>query len=226
MPLRTVGDYLKRWGMSPQKPVKRAYERSEPAVKRWLEQEYPEIKKQAKAEKAEIHWADETGLSSGDNRGRGYSLVGQTPVRAHKGRAEKVNMISSVTNRGTLRFMFYDGSFNQAVFLRFLKRLVKSAKRRVVVILDNLRVHHGKLVKAWVEANKTKIRLEYLPSYSPDLNPDEFLNRDLKQEISKRPERRTKGNFKKETMSLMRSLQRRPKRIEGYFNSTTISYAA
>lgn len=224
--LRTVGDYLKRWGMTPQRPVKRAYERSEPAVKRWLEEEYPGIERRAKEQGAEIHWSDETGVKSTDIRGRGFAPKGKTPVVRHKGKAEKVNMISSITNQGKLRFMFYEGRFTQIVFLRFLKRLIKNAKRPLVVIVDNLPVHHGKKVASWLEKNSDRIQLEFLPSYSPDLNPDEYLNCDLKQEIAKRPERRQKGKFRSTATKVMRSLQNQPARVVSYFKADTIKYAA
>ena len=160
MPVRTVGDYLKRWGMSPQKPVKRAYQRSEPAVAKWLNEEYPAIKAKAKADGAEIQWADETGLQSGENRGRSFAPIGETPVRRHKGTAEKANMISSITNQGKLRFMFYEGRFNQHVLMKYLKRLIKDAAGRpLVIILDNHPSHHGKALKAWVGENSEKITL-------------------------------------------------------------------
>lgn len=226
MPVRTVGDYLKRWGMSPQKPVKRAYQRSEPAVARWLNEEYPAIKSKAKADGAEIQWADETGLQSGENRGRSFAPIGKTPVRRHKGCIEKINMISSVSNQGKLRFMFYEGRFNQHVLRKYLKRLIKDAAGRpLVVILDNHPSHHGKALKAWAEINSKKITLKYLPSYSPDLNPDEFLNCDLKYQIAKRPDRREKGALKKTARSVMRSLQKMPARIASYFDAESIKYA-
>ena len=227
MPVRTVGDYLKRWGMTPQKPVKRAYERSEPAVRRWLKEEYPAIRAAAKKDGAEIQWLDETGLQSGENRGRGYSPKGKTPVRRHRGTAEKANMVSSVTNQGKLRFMFYEGRFNQRVLIRYLKRLVKDAGgRRLVVVMDNHPSHHGKELKAWAEREKRKIKLCYLPSYSPDLNPDEFLNCDLKYQIAKRPDRRQKGSLRKVATSVLRSLQKQPSRIAKYFEAESILYAA
>ncbi len=226
MPVRTVGDYLKRWGMTPQKPVKRAYQRSEPAVKRWLSEEYPAIKAKAKKDGAEIQWADETGLQSGENRGRSYAPVGKTPVRRHKGTKEKANMISSVTNQGKLRFMFYEGRFNQNVLMKYLKRLIKDAAGKpLVIILDNHPSHHGKALKKWVRENSGKITLEFLPSYSPDLNPDEFLNCDLKYQIAKRPDRREKGSLKKTATSVMRSLQKQPARIASYFKAESIAYA-
>ena len=227
MPVRTVGDYLKRWGMTPQKPVKRAYERSEPAVKRWLEEDYPGIKAQAKEDGAEIQWLDETGLQSGENRGRSYAPRGKTPVRRHRGTPEKANMVSTVTNQGKLRFMFYGGRFNQDVLVKYLKRLIKGAGGRpLVVIMDNHPSHHGKKLKAWAQTNKAKIKLRYLPSYSPDLNPDEFLNCDLKHEISKRPDRREKGGMKKTATKVLRSLQKKPARVASYFKAESISYAA
>lgn len=225
MPVRTVGDYLRRWGMTPQKPVKRAYQRSEPAVKKWLEEEYPAIKAKAKQLGAEIQWADETGLQNGENRGRGYSIKGKTPVRKHNGKKQKANMISSVTNQGKLRFMFYEGRFNQHVLMKYLKRLIKDAKGRpLFVILDNHPSHHGKLLKAWEEENSQKISLHYLPSYAPDLNPDEFLNCDLKTQTAQKPERREEGSLKKAAIKVLRSLQKQPARIASYFESETIQY--
>ena len=226
MPVRTVGDYLKRWGMSPQKPVKRAYQRSEPAVKKWLEEDYPAIKAKAKLDGAQIHWADETGLQSGENRGRSYAPVGKTPVRRHKGTAEKANMISTVTNQGKLRFMFYEGRFNQVVLIKFLKRLIKDAGGKpLVVILDNHPSHHGKLLKEWAAKQEEKITLRYLPSYSPDLNPDEFLNCDLKYQIAKRPDRCEKGGLKKTATKVLHSLQKMPARIASYFEAESVNYA-
>lgn len=227
MPVRTVGDYLKRWGMTPQKPVKRAYERSEPAVKRWLEEDYPRIKAQAKKDGAEIQWLDETGLQSGENRGRSFAPRGKTPVRRHRGTPEKANMVSSVTNQGKLRFMFYEGRFNQDVLKRYLKRLVEDAgDRPLVVIMDNHPSHHGKRLKAWAEANENRIKLRYLPSYSPDLNPDEFLNCDLKHQISKRPDRREKGGLRRTAIKVLRSLQKQPTRVRSYFKAKSIAYAS
>ena len=181
----------------------------------------------AKKDGAEIQWLDETGLQSGENRGRGYSPKGKTPVRRHRGTAEKANMVSSVTNQGKLRFMFYEGRFNQRVLMRYLRRLVKDAGGRpLVVVMDNHPSHHGKELKAWAEREKRKIKLCYLPSYSPDLNPDEFLNCDLKYRIAKRPDRREKGALRKVATSVLRSLQKQPSRIAKYFEAQSILYAA
>lgn len=225
--LRQVGRYLKRWGFTPQRPVKRAYQRCEKKVSKWLDDEYPAIKEKAEKENAEIHWADETGLNSHDHRGRGFSPKGKTPVREHNARYEKVNMISSVTNRGKLRFMCYEGSFTYQTFHRFLKGLIiESDGRKVIVIVDNLRVHHAKVIKRWLRRYASLIEVHYLPSYSPDLNPDEYLNCDLKTELAKRPERRQRGNWRATVEDTAEQLKKKPERVKKYFQAESINYAA
>jgi transposase len=224
--IRTVGEYLKRWGFTPQKPVKRAYERCEKSVQKWLKQEYPAIKKKAEKEGSEIHWGDETGIRSDDVNGRGYAPKGKTPVRRAKGSPERLNMISSITNQGKVRFMFYKEKMNSDMLIKFMRRLIRDSRRRVVLILDNLRVHHSKIVKEWLEENKDFIEVHYLPSYSPDLNPDEYLNNDLKAGISMRPDFRRKGVLKKTAKSHMMSIQRKPERIKKLFQAESIKYAS
>ena len=226
MPIRTVGDYLKQWGFTPQKPVKRAYERCDKKVKKWLEEQYPDIEQRAKKEGAEIHWGDETGLYSEDQVGRGYSLKGVTPVREHRGKKEKINMISTVTKLGKIRFMFYEGSMNADRLIKFIRRLIKDTPKKIFLILDNLRTHHAKKVKAWVERHPDKVELFYLPSYSPDLNPDEYLNRDLKTQLSNKPNQRRENGFIETAKTEMRRLQKQPQRVRKYFNSSSIQYAA
>ncbi len=180
MSLQAVGDYLKLWGFTPQKAIRRAYERNEKKVREWKMEEYPLLVKKAKLENAEIHWGDETGIRSDDVNARGYAPTGKTPIQRVKGTPEKVNMISSVSNQGQLRFMFYRETMNADMLIKFLKRLSRSVGRKIILILDNLRVHHSKVLKSWLEANKNLIELYYLPSYSPDLNPDELMNIDPK----------------------------------------------
>lgn len=224
---RLVGEYLKRWGFTPQRPAKQAYRRNDKKVKQWLEEEYPAIEIKAKKENAQIHWADEAGVKSHDHRGRGYALKGHTPIRKHNPVVEKVNMISSVTNLGELKWMCYDESFTYQVFHRFLKQLIQEAKgRKIIVILDNLRVHHSKVIKRWVRMYSDLIELYFLPSYCPDLNPDEYLNCDLKTELAKRPEKREKGNWRPTVESCLQMLEEKPERIASYFKAKSIEYAA
>lgn len=226
LPVRTMGLYLSRWGFTPQKPMKRAYEQSPAAVKKWLDEQYPVIAACAKVEGAEIHWADETGLRSDDVRGRSFAPQGQTPVVRVNNKRHGLSVISSVTNKGTMRWKIFEGALNAAIFIDFLKRLVRDAGRKVYLIVDNLRVHHSKVVKAWLTEHKYEIEVFYLPSYSPELNPDEMANADLKQAVTKLAPARTKLQLVKATAKHLRSVQRQPERIRRYFQHDPVRYAA
>lgn len=184
--ITTTGDYLRSWGFTPQKPKKKAYEQNSKAVKKWLKEDYPKVRKRAKSENAEIHWGDETGIKNSSQYGRSYAPKGKTPVRRTIGKRLSTNMISSITNQGKVEFMIYSGTMNADRFLKFLRQLIKNRERKVYLILDNLKVHHSKIVKKWVEKNKRTIELFFLPSYSPEKNPDEYLNCDLKVGISQK----------------------------------------
>ncbi|AMO68401.1 MULTISPECIES: IS630 family transposase [Zhongshania] len=226
LPVRTVGDYLKRWGMTPQKPQKRAYEQRAPEVKAWLEEEYPAIKVQAKQQNAEIYWGDETGLRNDCQHERGYAPKGKTPVIRLNAKRESCNMISAVTNQGKVRYQIFEGNMNADRLIDFMMRLLKDAKRKVFLILDNLRVHHAKPVKEWLEAHKKMIQVFYLPAYSPELNPDEYLNCDLKGGVHSGQPARNKEQLKQKVSKHMRMLQRKPHRVRKYFKHEKIRYAA
>ncbi len=226
MPIRTVGEYLKRWGFTPQKPLKRAYEQNPEAVKQWVEEEYPKITEKAKKDDAEIHWGDETGLRNDSQHGRSYAPRGKTPVIRLCAKRERINLISSITNQGKVRFMVYQDTMNSQMLIKFLKRLIKDADKKVFLILDNLRVHHSKLVKQWLKAHEKEIELFFLPSYSPELNPDEYLNCDLKAGVHSGPPARKKADLKKKTISHLRMLQKKPQRVMKYFKHPKILYAA
>ena len=139
MPISTVGKYLQRWEFTSQVPIKRAYERNDAKVQAWLKVEYPAIEKQSKEENAEIQWADETACVSLPSIIKGYAPKGKTPVMIHTAKRFKINMISSITNRGKLRFMVYEQNMDANLFVTFLERLIKSATKKVFLILDNLR---------------------------------------------------------------------------------------
>jgi transposase len=226
LPIRTVGHYLKRWGMTPQKPQKRAYEQREPEVQAWLKQDYPAIVAQAKRENAEIYWGDETGLRSDCQHERGYALKGHTPVIRLNVNREAINMISALTNQGKVRFRLFEGSMNADILIDFMMRLLKDAHRKVYLILDNLKVHHAKPVKEWLAAHAKMIQVFYLPSYSPELNPDEYLNCDLKAGVHSGLPARNKQQLKRKAIAHMKRLQRKPKRVQSYFQHQKIRYAA
>ena len=225
LPVRTVGDYLRRWGFTPQKPAKRAHEQNPKAVGRWLNEQYPEIKRRAKAEGAEIYWGDETGVRNDGTHGRSYAPKGRTPVARVTARRSSTNMVSAITNQGKVRFHVYDGSMNVAVLKEFCRRLVRAAGRKVFLVLDNLKVHHAKAFKAWLAERPDRIEVFYLPSYSPELNPDEYLNCDLKAGVHGGSPARTREELKGQVRSHMMMLQRKPARVAKYFENENISYA-
>ena len=226
LPISTVGHYLKKWEFTSQVPIKRAYERNDAKVQQWLKDEYPAIQKRAKQENAEIQWADETASVSLPSRITGYAPKGKTPVMEHPVQRFKINMISSITNRGKLRFMLYEQNLDADLFITFLDRLIHSNNQKVFLILDNLRVHHAKVVKAWVEEHKEQIELFYLPAYSPDLNPDEYLNNDFKRNVNKEHIPRNKKELRANTEAFMTMLEGNPQRIANYFKHHKVSYAA
>ena len=223
---RSIGNYLKRWGFTPQKPKKRAYEQNPKKVQKWLEEEYPLIKKQAKEQGATIHWGDETGVRNTNQHGRSYAPKGKTPIKNHMSKRFSINMISTVTNQGLVQFMIYKENMNADVFIKFLEQLIVSQDNKVFLILDNLRVHHSKIIKQWEEEHKDEIKLFYLPSYSPDRNSDEYLNCDLKYGLSEKPASKTVEKLKENLENHMNMLQENSSRVAKYFRHPSIKYAA
>ena len=224
--LWTVGRYLKRWGFTPQKPVRRAFEQNPEAVKRWLEREYPNIRKKAKQQKAEIHWCDEMGVRSDHAAGRSHGLRGRTPVVRGTGQRFNCNMISAITNRGTLRFMVFRNRFDAAVFLMFLKRLLRQIDHQVFLIVDRHPAHRAKKVRAWVATHSEQIELFHLPPYSPELNPDEMLNQDVKSNAVRRRRPRTQKQMLQNVRGHLRARQRKPELVKKYFEEEHVRYAA
>ena len=194
--------------------------------KRRLEKDYPKIARRAKVEGAEIHWGDETGLRTNDVRGRSYSPKGKTPEIRVSRKQEGFSLISSVTNQGRLRWMVYEGALTAKILLRFFRRLIRTADRNLFLILDNLRVHHAKVVRAGLEKYPKRLEVFYLPSYSPELNPDERLNADLKQAVISEAPARTKSQLKQATSRHLRRIAKSPQRVRSYFQHQPVRYAA
>ena len=226
IPISTVGHYLKEWQFTAKKPIKRAYERNDAKAKAWMEEEYPKIRKQAKEEKAEIWWGDETSCISLPHNLKGYAPKGKKPLLEHTARKFRINMISAITNTGKSMFALYDEAINTERFLDFLQRVIDSSDRKVYMILDNLRVHHAKVVKAWVEEHNDRIELFYLPAYSPDLNPDEYLNQDYKQSANRNKVPTTKKQLEKNTRTYMEDLANNPQKVKNFFLAESVRYAA
>jgi hypothetical protein len=222
----TVGRYLRAWGLTPQKPVRRAYEQDPAAVERWREEEYPAIRAQARQAKAQIHWLDEMGLRSDHQAGRSWGRRGQTPVVPGTGQRFRCNMISAITNRGQLAFMVFGQRFTAGVFLNFLRRLRRLAKRKIYLIADRHPVHKAAAVQGWLAKHRRQVRLFWLPPYSPELNPDELLNQDVKTNALGRVRPRDEQELMGNVRSYLRITQGHPGAVRGYFRERHVQYAA
>jgi len=224
--VRTVGKCLARWGFTAQKPIRRAHEQDPAAVRRWLRREYPAIAARARRVRGALFWGDETGLRSDDVRGRSYAPRGRTPLVRVCHKRAGLSLISAVTNKGELRWMVVDGAVNAPTFIRFLQRLVRDARRKVFLILDRLKAHRARLTRDWLAEHRSEIEVHYLPPYSPELNPDEGVNADLKQAAPAGRPARSKQQLKRAAISHMRRLSKMPKRIRSIFQHRQFHYAA
>jgi transposase len=224
--LQNISVYLKKWGMSPQRPVKQSYKQNPKEVQKWLEEDYPSIKQRANKENAEIHWGDETGCQNETNYVKGYAPIGQTPVLPVGNEHIRVNMISSITNQGKMRFMFYRGSMNAKVLIKFLQRLVNGSTRKIFLVLDNMRVHHAKLVREWLAKRKDEIEVFFLPPYSPQHNPDEYLNGNLKRELAKKGYSKDADELETKARGTMKKFQLNTAHIKSFFRAEKVHYAS
>jgi len=224
--LGMIGRLLHRWGFTPQKPVTRAYERNDEAIRRWLKHEYPALRRRAKRENAEIYWEDETGLRSDHVAGRSYAPRGRTPIVMNTGQRFGCNVISAVNNLGKMRFRVYRGSFTQRVMMDFLERLIRDAKRKIIVIADGHPAHKGRSLRQWLSSHAGQCELVLLPGYAPELNPDELLNQDLKSNVFKTGRPRTPDELVHQTRTYLAATQKRPDIVQAYFHEAHVHYAS
>ena len=224
---RTARRYMQKMGFSYQCPVKAAREKNPALVKKWLETDYPAIKKEASESGSTIYWADESSVLTCETKARGYSPIGVSPVlTATANRSIRCNMISAVSNKGELQFMVFDGAINVDIFKDFMTRLVKDSPSKVFLIVDNLRVHHAKILDKWLEENSDRIKLFFLPSYSPELNPDEYLNRDVKASLAEKKRPITAKALKTDGVAHLSARQREPETVRRLFHKGEVLYAA
>jgi transposase len=216
LPVRTLSLYLSRWGFTPQKPLRKAHEQSPMVAKKWLDQQYPMIAASAKAAGAEIHWCHETGLCGDDVTDRSDAPQAQTLAHVTDKR-HSLSVISSVTNKGVMRWKIFEGALDADILIEFLKCLVQDADRKVYLILDNLQVNHSQSVKAWLVGHGQKIQLFCLPSYSPELSPDGLVNAELKQAVTDLAAVHTKLELLKAPARHPRGVQHKPERIMSHF---------
>jgi transposase len=226
VPIRTVGEYLRRWGLTPQRPVRHAARQEPEEVRRWLREEYPALAARAKAEGAEIHWGDEAGAQSEPTRQRGYAPRNDPPEQTVLGRPFRVNMISTITNEGKLRFMLYEGKMTGALFVLFLTRLLIGATRKIILIVDRLRVHESAEVQVWLYEHRDQLEVVGLPRYAPERNPDEYLNNDVKGNLNADGPAATREELKGKLRGFMQHLGKLPEHVKAYFEHPKVTYAA
>jgi transposase len=223
---RTVGEYLRRWGYTPKKPQRHARKQDPDEVAQWLEETYPAIEKQAAEEDAEIHWCDETGVAADHHPGTGYSPKGQPATMEVPGPHIRMNQISTVTNEGSVRFMTYKGTMNDALFLVFLGRLLYTTTKKILLITDRLKAHEDDTVNEWVQAHHDRIQLFYLPKYSPEMNPVEYLNNDMKKTVNAEGLPDNKDTLRSRMQRFMRKLYHLPEHVNRYFLHAAVQYAS
>jgi len=224
--LQTISKLLIRNNFTPQKPIYRAKERNEDIITDWLEKEYPKIKERAKKEGADIHWGDEMGVRSTHVFGRSYGIKNNTPIVKKTTKRFSCNMISSITNKGLMRFMIYTSGFNADVFLNFLRRLIYRQKKKIFIILDNHKVHHCKRASAWLKKHKSKIEVFFLPAYAPELNPDEMLNRNVKSNVVYSSLFASQDEMISSLKSYLFSLQHDSEKVMSFFQEDDVFYAS
>nr|WP_218945950.1 IS630 family transposase [Streptomyces hawaiiensis] len=219
-----VGKYLKRWGLSFQRPDKRAVEQDPEAVCRWHQETWPKIRAKAKAEDGQILFADQIGIRSDQVTGRTWGEKGKTPIVRRSGNRFSVNAMSAISTKGRMHFMVFTESFTAEVMCRFLDRLAGHFDHKVHLVVDGHSAHRSKMVRDWLAAHPEAVELHFLPPYSPELNPDELVNADLKHSLPKQHRARDQAELAAETRRFFRRRQRQPHIVRGYFGGPHVRY--
>jgi transposase len=217
---------LSQLGLTPQRPVWRAYQQRPEEVQKWLQEEYPRIRRFAQQQKALIFFGDEAGVRSDHNAGTTWAVQGKTPVVSSTGARFGLNLLSAVSAQGEFRFMTVKGRVGATQFIEFIKRLLHNVPRVVFLIVDGHPAHKAKIVKRFIESLKGRFRLFFLPPYSPELNPDERVWNDLKNNGVGRQSITSPKKLQSAIISHLRLVQKSPNRVRSYFQSETTRYAA
>jgi transposase len=223
--LTAVGRLLASLDITPQKPLRRAYERDPAAVDLWLKERYPTLKKRAKQLGATIFFLDEAGFQSDPPLGRTYGLKGQTPVVVTSGQRQSINVISAVTARGGFWAATYTGKLNAEAFVAFLKNFMKGRRGKVLLVVDGHPAHKANMVKQYVQSLKGRLELHFLPPYAPDLNPDEFVWSHMKTNgVSKKPLKKNES-MRKRVEEDIANIQGNPELVRSFFSAVSVAYA-
>jgi len=222
--LPSIGRLLSSLDITPQKPLRRAYERNEKEIKQWKEEKYPALRKRAKMRGADIFFLDEVGVRSDSPLGRTYGLKGKTPVVKTSGQRQRINAISAVNAKGAFWYQVYGGMMTAVLFIVMLKDLLKGRRKPVMLVIDGLAVHKAKSVAKYVQSTKGRLELHFLPPYAPDLNPDEFAWSHLKQNgTSKKPLRKNEA-LRERINTDLAAIKKDKGLVRSFFKAPTVSY--
>lgn len=224
--LSAMGRLLRRRNMSAQKPLRRAYEQDRKYVEHWTKIEFKKIMKEAKKRRASIYFSDETGVRSDSNSGTTWGKVGKTPIVRRTGKRLRLNVIGAMSRRGDFKFMVYKKNMNGELFIEFLKRLMYKRKRPVILVVDSHQAHTAKIVEKYVDSLNGKLKLIFLPPYSPEINPQEYGWNALKTRKVAAARISNMNDLRKSTRSVLRKWQKNPNLVKGFFRSKETLYAA
>ena len=220
-----VGRLLHRINLTPQRPVRRAVERDQVAVDNWIKEEFPKIKELAKKEGATIYFLDEAGVRTDYHAGTTWSFEGLTPVIPSTGGRYRINIIAAISTEGELHFQIGPQSLNGNTFVEYLKNLIGDASHPVWIITDGYSAHHAKVVKEYLETTNGKVKIFFLPTYSPHLNPVELVWNNIKTHGIARYLIRSVDELTKKARELLESLKATPEKVQSLFQEESVFYA-
>ncbi len=223
--LTAVGRLLASLEITPQKPLRRAYERDPVAVALWVAETYPQLKKRAKRLGAKIFFLDEAGFQSDPALGRTYGLKGKTPVVPTSGQRQSLNVISAVNARGEFWAATYTGKLDAEAFVVFLQNFMDGQAGRVFLVVDGHPAHKAKVVQKYVQSLGGRLELHFLPPYAPDLNPDEFVWSYMKTNgVSKKPLKQNES-LQKRIEEDLNAIANNRKLVRSFFCAESVVYA-
>jgi transposase len=225
MPVRTVGEYLKRWGYTAKRPQRHSNKQNPEEVRQWLEEEYQEIEARAQQEDADILFADETGAAADEHPRYGYARQGERASMEVPDSHIRVNVVSTISNSGEVHYRTYDRTMNGAQFISFLEQLLNETDKKILLITDRLSAHDCEAVWEWIDQHGDRIDMEFLPRYSPEMNPVEYLNNDMKGNVHDAGLPNTLGELKEHVHAFLDKLRDFPKRVMSYFKHPSVQYA-
>jgi transposase len=226
MPVRTVGEYLKRWGYTAKRPQRHSTNQDPEEVKQWLEEEFPALEERARQEDAEIHFADEAGVAADEHPRYGYARKGERATMEVPDSHIRVNVITTVDNTGEAHYQTYKGMMNGAQFIKFLEQLLGETDKKILLVVDRLSAHDCEKVWDWVDEHGDRIDMEFLPRYSPERNPVEYLNDDMKGNVHAAGLPNSLSELGEQVHAFLDKLRNLPEHVMSYFEHPAVQYAA